>query len=154
MLIVVENGNIGACLQLLFDFKAAGGGDIFEIDSAEGSRKQGYGLYDLIDILSADTERDGIDAAESLEEGTLAFHDRHAGFRADVAQAQDGSAVSDDRHGVPPAGQVIAFIDIFLYFEAGGCHAGGVGDAERFIAVYLGAKADLYLSFPFRMLFK
>ena len=39
VLIVVENGDIAAFLQLLLDLKAAGRGNILQIDAAEASRR-------------------------------------------------------------------------------------------------------------------
>ena len=57
-------------------------------------------LDDLVGVLGVEADRERIDAGELLEEQRLALHDRHGGFGADVAQAQDGGAVGDDGDGV------------------------------------------------------
>ena len=47
-------------------------------------------------ILGADLEVEDVEVGELLEEIPLAFHDRLAGERADVAEPEDGGAVGDD----------------------------------------------------------
>ena len=53
-----------------------------------------------VDIGRVDFQVDGIDIGEALEEDRLAFHHRLGGQRAQIAQAQDGRAVGDDRDQV------------------------------------------------------
>ena len=130
MLVVVEDRDVAALLELFFDLKAPGSGDILEIDPAEAARKQRDGVHNLVHVVAADAERHRIDSAERLEEDAFSFHHRHARLGADIAQAEHRRAVGDDRDGVAASGQLIAFGRILFDFEAGGGDAGGVGERE------------------------
>jgi hypothetical protein len=57
-------------------------------------------LDDLVNVLRVDAERERIDAGEFLEEHRLALHHGHCRSRTDVAEAEHGAAVADDRDGV------------------------------------------------------
>ena len=70
-------------------------------------RQPDDGLDDLLDVGGVQADRDGVDAAELLEQHGLALHHRHRGGRADVAEAEDGGAVGDDGDGVRHPGVVL-----------------------------------------------
>jgi hypothetical protein len=105
---------ISVSFQATFDFKAAGSGDVFEVDTTKAASEQFDGVDDVVDILGTDAKRECIDITEGLEQDALAFHDRHAGFGADVTQAEDSGAVGDNRNEIPAAGQGVGEIDILL----------------------------------------
>ncbi len=130
MLVVVEDGDIAPLLQPALDLKAPGGGDILQIHTAKGPRQQSHGVHNLIHILGSHTQRQGVHPAECLEEHALALHHRHPRLRADIPQAQHRRAVGDHRHCVPPARELVAFIDILLNLQAGPGHPGRVGQGE------------------------
>ena len=123
MLIVVEYRNADV-LQAVFDFEAAGGADVFQIDAAESRGHSFDDADDFIDALGGETQGHRIDAAEFLEQLTLSLHDRHGRFRADVAEAEDGGAVADYRHGVATNGQGVRQI---LRSTDGQTHPGNAG---------------------------
>ena len=50
--------------------------------------------------LVSRADREGVDVGELLEEHRLALHHGHRGLGADVAEAEHGAAVGDDRDGV------------------------------------------------------
>ena len=50
--------------------------------------------HDLVDVLRREAEREGVDAAELLEQHRLALHHGHGGLGADVAEAEHGGAVA------------------------------------------------------------
>ena len=54
----------------------------------------------LVRVGLGDLDVEHVDAREFLEQAGLAFHHRLAGQRADVAQAEHGGAVGDDRDEV------------------------------------------------------
>ena len=59
-----------------------------------------HGAHDLVGVLGVEADRERVDARELLEEARLALHHRHRRRRADVAEAEHGGAVGDDRDGV------------------------------------------------------
>ena len=148
MLVVVKDRDVAAGLQLFLNLEAAGGGNILQIDSAEGASQQSDGVDDLIHVLAADAEWNGVHAAEGLKQDALALHHRHAGLGTDVAQPQDGAAVRHDGHGVPAAGQFIALCRVLLNLQAGLGHAGRIGQGQRLPGVDGHAGSDLQLAVP------
>ena len=87
------------------------------------SKYEANRFYDLVHILGANAKRNRIYIAETLEQCTFALHDRHAGFRSDVAQSENGGAVGDDCDQITAACQVITFGNIFLNFQTRLCNA-------------------------------
>ena len=148
MLVVVEDGNITSFLQLALDLKAAGGGDILQIDAAEGAGDQGNGVDELVHILGLDTQGEGVHIAKGLKEDTLALHNRHTGLGADVAQTQNGGAVGDDGAQVVTAGQLVGLIDVLLDLQTGLGHAGGVGQGQVVLGGHRHNGIDLNLTAP------
>ena len=67
VLIVVEDGDGAAFLQLPLDLKAAGRGDVLQVDAAEAALEQGYGVDDLVHVLAVYTQGHSIHAAEGFE---------------------------------------------------------------------------------------
>ena len=151
VLVIVEDGNVALFLQLALDLKAAWCRDILQIDTAEAAGDVVDGLDELVDVLRLHAEGEGVNAAERLEQDALALHDGHTGLRADVAQAKDGGAVSDHGHGVPPAGQLIALVDVLLDLQAGLGHAGGIGQGQGVLAIHGGPGGHLDLTLPLIM---
>ena len=60
-----------------------------------------HGRDDLVDVLGREAEREGVDAAELLEQHRLALHHGQRRLRADVAEAEHRRAVGDDGDRVP-----------------------------------------------------
>src|SRR5699024_8252479 len=52
VLVVMENGNVAALLQLALDLKAPGSGNILQIDTAEATGDLVHRLYKCIHILA------------------------------------------------------------------------------------------------------
>ena len=104
----MEDGDIAFLLEAALDFKAAGSGDILQVDSAEGTGQQLDGVDNIVYAFAAHAQGEGVHIGKRLKQGALALHHRHTGFGADVAQAQHGGAVCDDGHQVASAGIGIA----------------------------------------------
>ena len=133
----MEDGDVTALLQLFLDLKATGGGNVLQIHPAEGTGQQRHGVDDVIHVLAADAEGNGVHATEFLEEHALALHHRHPRLGADISQPQHRRAVGDHRHRVPAAGQGEALVDVLLDLQAGLGHARGIGQAQGLPAVHL-----------------
>ena len=87
-------------------------------------------LDDLADVLGGQTDREGVDAGELLEEHRLAFHHRQRRLGADVAEAQHGRAVGDHGHGVLLDRQGEGPLAVVPDRQADPGHARGVGHRE------------------------
>ena len=103
----MKDRDIRALLQLPLDFEAAGGGDVFQVDPAEGSGDQSHRVDELVHILCLDAQRNSVHVAEGLEQDAFSFHDRHACNRSDVAQPEHGGAVRDYGAHIAAAGIVV-----------------------------------------------
>ena len=148
MLVVVENRNIAALFQLLLDLKAAGRGNILQVDTAKGTADIIHRLYKFVHVLGAHTQGEGVYAAEFLKQHAFALHDRHTGLRANIAQTQYRRAVGDHRYHIPAASQLPAFVVICLNRQARLCHAGGVGQGQGILVVHLGPRYYFNFAFP------
>ena len=151
MLIVVEHGNVAHFLQTALDLKAAGRGDVLQIDAAEAAGDQTHGAHNLVHILRAHADRDGVHIRERLEEGALSFHHRHAGLGADVTQTEHGGAVRDDGHGVAAAREREAFLRMALDFQARFGHAGRIGEREIVARLQRHTAHHFHLAVPLLM---
>ena len=117
MLVIVEDGNAAAFFQFPFNFKTAGGRNIFQIDSSERSLQKSNRIDNFIHIPGSNAKRYGIHIAERLEKDTLPFHHRHSSYRPDVSQAKNCCAVRHDGNSIPAARQFVAEFFIFLDFK-------------------------------------
>jgi len=128
VLVIVEDRDVTAGLELFFDLKAARCRYVFHVDAAETAGQQADRVDDLVDIFGSDAKRKGVDTAKRLEQDTLAFHDRHAGLGPDVAQSEHSRSVGHDRDHIPAAGVDIRQVDILLDFQARLRDARRIGD--------------------------
>ena len=117
MLIVMEDRNVAAFFQFLFDLKASWRGNILKVDSTERSGQEAYSLNDLINIFAANAKRNGIYTTEFFKEHTFTFHNRHTCFRTDISKSQYCSSVCDNSNCIPASCQLIALIYVFLDFK-------------------------------------
>ena len=74
-------------------------------------------------------------SANCLKRFALAFHDRLAGERADVAESEHGGAVGDDGDEVAARRVLVGGVGIVLDREAGLGDAGRVGEREVALVV-------------------
>ena len=151
MLVVVEDGDVAAFLELAFDLKASGRGNILKVDAAERAGDERDGIDEFVHIMRLDAEREGIHIAEGLEEHALTLHDRHTGLRADIAEAEDGRAVGNDGAEIPAAGQLVAFLKILLDLQARLGDARRVGERQIVLRLDRHTRRDLDFSLPFAM---
>ena len=141
VLVIVEHRDVQLPLQGLLDLEALGALDILQIDAAKGGRNGLAGSNDTGSVVGVDADGEGVHAAKLLEQHGLALHDRQTGFRADIAQAQHGGAIGNDRHHVALEGVLIHVVGVFLDLAAGFGHTGSVGGGQVI------AGGDLHLAY-------
>ena len=127
VLVVVKDGDVHLGLEAALDLEALGGLDVLEVDAAEGRLEELDGADELFRILGCDLDVEDVDAGETLEEDSLALHDRLSGQRPDVAQSEHGGTVGDDRDEVAFGGVLVGEVRVLGDFEAGFGDARGVG---------------------------
>jgi hypothetical protein len=110
VLVVVEHRDVEQFAQPLLDDEALRRLDVLEIDAAPALAEQLDAIDDLIRVLGGHFEVDGIDIGEALEQHRLAFHHRLGGESAEIAEAQDGGAVGDDRDEIALGGVVVGLV--------------------------------------------
>ena len=148
MLIIMIDRDIQYFLKPFFNLKTAGSADIFQIDAAKPGCQIGDSLDDLFGILSIQADGHCVDTAEFLEQYSLAFHDRHSGIGADIAQSKNGAAVRYHSYGVGFPGIGIGRFPIGSDNLTGFCHAGCVGKGQV-LAAFDGCLGDgLKLALP------
>ena len=148
MLVVVEDRNITFFLEFLFNFKAARRRDVFKVHTAEAAGNQIDGIDNLIDILALDAERECIDIAKCFKEDAFAFHNRHPGFRSDIAESQDSGAICYDEAHIMSAGHVL------LDFKARLCDARRISQREVFLGRNRNGCNHFDLTLPFCVFFQ
>ncbi len=98
VLVVVEDRDIEAPLQLALDPEAGRGGNVFEVDP---TKPGGYGHHGFDQRLwSSRVEANGIGVhtSEVLEDERLALHDGQGGQGPQTSEAEHRAAVRGDRH--------------------------------------------------------
>ena len=139
------------CLEPVLDLEAARGGDVLEVDAAEGRGHQFHRLDDLVRVLGIEADREGVDAGELFEQHALALHHRHRRLGADIAEAEHGAAVGDDGDGVflDRVLEGLGAVVVDVHADAG--DAGRVGHREvvarfhRVLVVHVDLAAAVHL---------
>ena len=67
VLVVVEDGDVTALLELALDLKAAGGCDVLQVYPAKGTGNQVNGVDDLVHILAFDAHGEGVHIPKGLK---------------------------------------------------------------------------------------
>ena len=119
MLVVVKNGNAKCLAERLLDVEALGRLDVLEIDAANGGLEELAEPDDVVGVLGADLEVEDVDVGKLLEEVRLAFHDRLAGQRTDVAEAEHGGSVRHDGDEVALGRVLIDVVGVVFDRETG-----------------------------------
>ncbi len=148
VLVVVEDRDVEAFLQLPFDGEAPRSADVLEVDATEGRGEAYDRLDDVLDLVAVEADRHSIDPAELLEEQRLALHDRERAEGTEVAEAQDRRTVGDHRDDVGPPGVEVGQARVLGDRRADPTDARGVGDRQGGIVVHLDGRPHLDLAAP------
>ena len=146
MLVVVENRDLHARLQPRLHLEAFRRLDVLQIDAAEGRLQRRHHVDDAVDLLGVDLDVEHVDPGEFLEQHRLAFHDRLAGQRADIAEPQHGGAVGDDADEIGAGRQRRGLRGVGGDGEAGDGDAGRVGERQIVLGCQRLGRLDRELS--------
>ena len=67
VLVVMEYGNIAHFLEPALNLKATGGGNVLQVDAAKAASQQAHRADDLVHILGADAQGEGVHVGKSFE---------------------------------------------------------------------------------------
>jgi hypothetical protein len=101
----MKDWDLHAVPELALDLEALGRLDVLKVDPAEGRFESGDDLDDLVGVGLGQLDIEHVDVGKLLEEAGLALHDRLRGERADLAEAEDRSAIGDHRDEVGARGE-------------------------------------------------
>ena len=152
MLVVVEDGNVAYLLEPALDLKAVGSADILKINAAEAAGQQIHRAHDLVHVLGAQADGEGVHVGKLLKQRAFALHNGHGGVRADVAQTENRGTVADNGDEIVAARQRPRQLRILLYFKAGLRDARRVRKRQRLPVLDLNSGDDLYLAAPLLVL--
>ena len=124
VLVIVKDRNLHSGAQLLLDVEAFRRLDVLQVDAAEGRLHPGDRLDQRVRIFLGEFDIEYVDSGELLEQARLAFHDRLARQRADIAETKHGGAVGDDGHEVAARRQLIGLQRVLGDDQARLRHAG------------------------------
>ena len=130
MLVVMKYRYAERLTEFLFDVEAVGGTDVFEVDATHGRLEELAEPDHILRILRAHLQVEHVDVGEGLEQNPFAFHDRLAGQRADVAEAEYRGAVRYDGDEIAFGGVEVGVVRALGDFEARLRHSRGVGEGE------------------------
>jgi hypothetical protein len=130
VLVVVEDGDVETVSQGLLDDEALGRLDVLEIDAAHRRGQHLAEPDDIVGFRRVDLQVEDIDVCEALEQDPLALHDRLAGERSDVAQAEHGRPIGHHADEIPAIREPKRSVCIFGNDETRLGDSRGVGEAE------------------------
>jgi hypothetical protein len=148
VLVIVKYRDLHARLQLRLNLETLGTPDVLQVDAAERRLQCGHGLNHTLDGISRDFNVEHVDAREFLEQDRLALHHGLRRQRADIAKAENSSAVGNDRDKIGARGQRRRFRGVFGNRRAGGRHARRIGERQvTLVSEWLG-RLNLKLTGP------
>ena len=129
----MKHRNLHPFAQFLFNVKALGRFDVFQVDTAEGWLQRSDDIDQFVRIALIDLNIEYVDPGKFLEQNSLALHDRFRCQRADRTQAEYGGAVGDYADQIAACRQVAGFGRVFHNGFANLGHTRCIG--ERKIAL-------------------
>ena len=148
VLVVVEDGDVAGLLEAALDLEAARRRDVLEVHAAKATGKQLHGAHDLVHVVGANAQGEGVHIGEGLEERALALHDGHARLGANVAQAENSGAIGHHGDEVPATGVLIREARVLLNLQARNGNARRIRHGKLLRRADLGPAHDLDLAVP------
>ena len=130
VVLVGEDRDVRAVLQVVGDGEGARRRDVVEADGAEGRGERETGLHDPVRVRGSQGEREGVDPGEGLEDDALGFFEGDGGFRWARFPAEDIGAVGEDGDGVAATGEIERRQRILVDGQTGFRDTGGVDEGE------------------------
>lgn len=146
VLVVVQHRLGQTLLQFLLHLEAGRPGNVLQLNGAERLLDTHHRVHDQLGIGVVHQDGHAGQSGKLPEQRGLAFHDRQTGQCADVAQAQDGRAVGDDRHRLAQIGVFVGQLGFFTDGQAHACHPGRVDVAQLLQAAHRLAGHHLYFA--------
>ena len=145
MLVIMKYRNIYLFLQLALNFKAARSRDILQVNAAERRRDILSDIYNLIYILSFQTDREGVDPGEFLKQQGFSVHNRNGRQTSDIAQSEHCGSVADDCHGIALIGIFIDVFRVFVDFPARFRYSRRIGRGQIILVCHFHLAGDFHL---------
>src|SRR2546423_1443546 len=101
MLVVMHYRNGQLLTQALFNYKTLRCFYVFQVYSSEGGFQGFYDLYKFFRIIFIDLDIKNVDIGKYFEQYSFSLHHRLAGLWTYIAQAQNGSAITDHSNQIP-----------------------------------------------------
>ncbi len=118
MLIVVKNRNVADFLELFLNIETFRALDVLKVDPTEGRLEQLDCTDQLIGVLGIQFNVKHVNIGKAFEEDPFTFHNRFAGECADIAKAENCSAVGNNSDQIALGGIFIGVIRVFFDFQA------------------------------------
>ena len=118
MLVVVHDWDVKLFLQSAFDFEAFGGFDVLQVNATESRSDSLDRLNKLFGVFLIHLDVKYVYASENLEQKSLAFHDRLAGERTDVSEAQDCRTIGDNSNQIAFRSIFVGIVRVIFDFQA------------------------------------
>ncbi len=114
-------------LQTLFNVKTLRGFNILEVYSSKGWGDRLYHSYEFLNILFIHFDIKHIYIGKYFEQQSFSFHYRFTRQRTNVAQAQNGCTICNNRHQVAFGGINVGIFRVLLDLQAGFRHTRSIG---------------------------
>src|SRR3546814_20382872 len=101
------------------------------MESAEGRAEEADAVHEFVDVAGIDLKVDAVDVGEALEQDGLALHHRLGAERAQIAEAEHGRAVGNDRDEVDLRSVVVGLARGGGKFGTGGGDTGRSGEGQK-----------------------
>ena len=126
MLVVMKDRYVQPLLETALHLKAPGSGNILQVYPAEGTGDKLHSAHQLVHVLGAYADREGVNSCKGLKQRAFSLHNGHSRLGPDIPEAQHCRAVGDNCHQVSPAGIGEGFLRVLLYLKARRGYPGGI----------------------------
>ncbi len=99
MLIIVKDGN-AQVLQSVFNLKALGRAEVFEIDTTKDRSDVSYRFNDFVSVLGIEADGPRINASKFFKQHGFAFHHWNSSRRTNVSESKYGRPIADNADGL------------------------------------------------------
>ena len=93
VLVIMEDRDIAALLQLFLDFKASWCRNIFKVNTAKCRSNVYYSFDDFFCVLCIKADRHSINVTKFFEKNSFSFHNRHSGMSTDITESKYSTSV-------------------------------------------------------------
>ncbi len=142
----MEDRDVHRLLESFLDLEAFGSPDVFQVDAAKRRLDHLAKLDDLFHVLRVDFDVEDVDVGEALEENALAFHDRLAGERADVAEAEDTCTVGNNRDRIGFVRMLVDQLRCLVNGATWSCHSWRIPDGKVIKVTYRALRHHLHFA--------